>query len=102
VEPPAVLGDQLPALGEAGADRKIRAARREAFVDVAEIAEREGLVEAVGVERADVSLERHFERLGAGRPGQQAHDEAGHEQPRERHGNLRARRFSACSARSET
>ena len=88
VEDPVQRIGHLPALGQPGDDLELLVALGEALVDVAEHAQREGLVQRIGIERVERALEREAQRLGARRGGQRdrAHQRGGKRQFFERHG----------------
>src|SRR5262249_41038627 len=68
MEAPAGRLEHLPALRETGDDLELGAALGQALVDIAEHAEREGLVEGVRVERLEVTLEAEAEGRRVRRP----------------------------------
>jgi hypothetical protein len=57
----------VKSLGETGDEFQLLIALGQAFHHVAERAEREGLVQRVGIKRVEVALEGVFEGLGVGR-----------------------------------
>ena len=67
MEAPARRLDDLPALGKARDKGEIGTASHQPLVDVAQIAEREGLVQAVGIEAADVAAGREPKGLAGHR-----------------------------------
>ena len=79
VEPPSRRLQDLPALRQGRFDRQPRAAASQALVDVAEVAQGEGLIQVVGVHRIDSPLKGEFQALRLSRqrdchgqrPGQQ-------------------------------
>ena len=79
MEAPAVRLRSFPALREAGDDLELLVALGEPFIDVAEHAMREGLVERIGIERLEVALERETECRGR-RSGQRRRRKRGSEQ----------------------
>jgi len=82
MEAPVQRIDGLPALGKAWDDLQILVALGETLVDVAQHAEREGLVQRIGIERIERTLEGEAQGLAFGmraerRGGQRAGDHAG-------------------------
>ena len=61
----------LPTFGEAGENREILAALRQAFIDVAEMGVGRRFVERVGVERLEVALIGVAQRLRRNRRGRE-------------------------------
>src|SRR5262249_10952969 len=74
IEPPSRRLDHFPALGKAGNDLEILAALGQSLVDVAEHAEREGLVERVWIQGFEVSLKAETERRGGSLAGHRYRD----------------------------
>ena len=69
IKAPLERVDDFPPLGQARNDLEILVALGQALHDVAHGAEREGLVQRVGVERVEIALEGIAEGLGGGRRG---------------------------------